>query len=1321
MANKDILAGFQQPTSDMNIPAPSNGAVSDLGAQTAKPTGRIDYGQVADSLRQMPSAPQGAPASAPPSLPQSENSAPAPQQAPQQGATDVQPAPAQTPNPTPVAPPAPAPAPKTDLLSGFAPPTIQQQNQDALNSGANLQNPITPADEQAKKFVDQDHAQAMTLAQTRFTPDQIASFKNNPIGAGEAYTRFLNVNQTMVGGMVDQGYEALKNLSIEKKIAAGQPVTDAEKNQLYDMVDKQLEMKLRGFSFGGGVAYYGSQIPAFVSEFLLTGGVGKAAEEATVGAATKIGMNTLMAKASGLAVSSATRLPTFYVGNYGETRLNDFSALTDKGALIEKENQNSPASAALRAFGYTEAAAVGQELTPAIGALAEKAGMALKTPIAGALNQLAPEVRQGLYEAYKAIQPNAQISKAFSAMGWNGMISQLGALQVQQVLSDTANIAADKNYTWHDYVQNLVPSADQLKVAGGLIAIGGGISAATHITTNLLMEKGLAPAAAQDAATNMTALEKEHYIDKNLPTPSSEYPEQKTPEVNQPATMAQGMDDKIMQSQIKASAKVDPPPVDDKESSFNNLYRKAGAAWKEFYASAVNDTQAIEDLSPKAIKSGAEVPTGENTAQLVTAARSLGLADANIKFKRMYRDAETGALIESGKALKPIMDDFDNLFQKTEPDWQQRHDDFSTYQIARRQLYLGETREDYKITPEQIDKYHNDIGSLSEKYGKDFPFFETLFKENMDWRQGMLHDNAVKTGLMSQERFDAMIKNNDIYAPSYRILSEDEAQQFAPSSSQKLGKNPNIDNVGSVGNEATGSELDIKNVFQSDVKNAVMMTVRGENNRLKLAMAKKADFYPDDIKLVDEPSKTSVAYYDNGEKKYMEVSPQIQKAFQGFAQSQRDMIGNWIDKILTTQKNVLQIGATSTGGFFIGHFLRTVQLAFVNSLGKTTPMDFMRGLFHVVGNTDEYKDWQANTGFGTSPMKLDDPTLAKFQEQMVNGKTIMEMVNPKNIHDQIMKVIDHPARLATYEALKRNGTPQLEAAVQSLENTMNYGRKGSWVREYGRWSPFLNPPIQTIDRMATLFKDHPAAYTTAALLSQTLPQMMLTGYYLYGADDKTREEYLQIPSELRFAAANIKIGDHWVPIRRPFALGYIFGSMPEQMMIHNYSNGRPEANDFYSNMIGGLMKSAGFVTDPTEAIPPMFKSMLEGMTNHNLYFNSSLYPDYKKELPAYARTNNGDTDFAKWLGKELNMSPAVIDNTISEMSGNLGKWMVTKLDAAGIEIDTLEGKKVSEPPSGFENSTMSHGLIDKQPIGFNSQSVQQFYERFDKANEAHKQ
>lgn len=1373
---------------DIQAPAPSNGAIDSAGRPTATPTGRIDYGQVADSLRQMPDVSQQKPSAAPPVLPSTSDDQQQPVMPP------VAPAAPQTVQEEPkqpiVAPIAPA-APVSKVFDGIdaVQPTVQQQNQDALNP---------PQPPTVQSYVQQQTDQKEAMALKLFSPQQIADFKANPITMSNITQmgHLFNINDIIPGAQLgsnlvgnETGTREDSNLSnIVTKIQgmtqqeAMHTLTIGEQNILMDAARKYTEIQMRGFApdWGGKGAkavFDFSSLPSWMIQFTAGG-------ELAAGAKAITGL--VGADAAGLAtVARAVPFLPNIVAGQGDALLNQSIAITDKGQTYLQRAQDSPSWALLHS---TANVLEDNALALTGGKILDTA---LKTPISYAVNKLAPEVRQSIYQAFQAIEPSAQMSKVFST-GWEHVLNVLGFAVTDPAAHAATNSAMTKNYTFDNFKNDAIPTTESLILGLGIAAISGSASFSSKNATGILTGRGMPPDKAADVVSMMSENERELFVNSSLQMPKSEYP-------TAPSTVSQNSDAEIMKAQVKSSEQSSPPPIHDEESNYNNTYRSTfSKVAEQLYAEAVNRVQPIENLSPRAIARGAEIPAGENTENLVSMAQSVGLADANLSFKRFYREDGTGRLVESGKSLKAILDDFDNMFMSVEPDRGQRQADFSKYQTARRQVYLDETRpvseatpkelkehqqtiddleekygskftkfdnnytdrsketwektfsktetdaeqrqqdfkdytntreqldikaREYKLTPEQKEARLNDIGELSEKYGKNFSFFETLFKEHMEYRSGTYYDHLVRTGLKSQAEYDAMVKNNDIYAPDYRHVPEDDEKQFSPSAQGQLERNPNADKIGSVGNQAKGSELESKNVIESDIKNTVSMVTRGENNRMKLSIAKHAEFYPDDVQLVNEPSRTSITYFENGEKKYMEVSPVLQKAFESFSKGQQGIIDGWIDSIMNPTKKLLQIGATSMPQFLVGHFERSVQLGFINSFGKATPMDFIRGIYHVIGNTENFKEFKAATGLGVGRITLDDPALEKMRLDIQSGMKITDLCNPKYIHDTLMKYADMPARVATYNGLIAKGVPQLEAAIQARQNTMDYSRMGSFVKDKLSFAPFLNPPIQGMDKMLNLFYKHPAAMTKILLLSQTLPQVMLTGYYLFGADDDTRKAYLEIPAEDRFVHQYIHFGNDpnsgWVGIRRPFTPGYIFGSMPEQMMIHEYvsKKGGAEPANFYSTMLHGLAASGGILTDPMSAFPPLVKAAIEGATNYNMFWGQPLFKG-DKDLPKSEWRTPSDTDFANWLGGKLNASPAMIDNTISDMSGGLGKWAVQEGGNLWNDASRAMGNKVAQPPTD-QNNFMSGFTV--KPSGYSSQSVQEFYDRFNEAQSINKQ
>lgn len=406
-------------------------------------------------------------------------------------------------------------------------PTIGERNQNALNNVVKLDNPVGEKEVAVAESVNHDREQTLALAKTRFTPDQIAEFTNNPIGFADAFD-FLDANKTLPGGGIYEAIDAVELKGIGEKLEKGEELSVGEDTLLNKFIDQSVEKNLRGFSIGGSIAYYGAQIPAFAVEFAATGGIGKVAQKATLKAAEKVALKGVTAKVIGATANVAARsaaMPLQYTPTYAERRLNDYAAITDKGDLVRVESKETPTVSALKAFGYTSAEVASEMSGGIIGKYTiEPLTKALKTPIVSAANRLPVAFREAVYNAYKTIKPNAQVSKVFSVAGWNGMIQELGEERVSDVLRATVDASTDKNYTMDDFIAAVSPSKDQLLVEAGLVSIMGGIHTAGDITFNLMKSKGVPAPQAVEAVKNMSAIEKEQFVQDNLPMPKSDYP-----------------------------------------------------------------------------------------------------------------------------------------------------------------------------------------------------------------------------------------------------------------------------------------------------------------------------------------------------------------------------------------------------------------------------------------------------------------------------------------------------------------------------------------------------------------------------------------------------------------------------------------------------------------------------------------------------------------------------------------------------------------------------------------------------------------------------
>lgn len=471
--------------------------------------------------------------------------------------------------------------------------------------------------------------------------------------------------------------------------------------------------------------------------------------------------------------------------------------------------------------------------------------------------------------------------------------------------------------------------------------------------------------------------------------------------------------------------------------------------------------------------------------------------------------------------------------------------------------------------------------------------------------------------------------------------------------------------------------------------------------------------------------KNSLPVYIKGKRKYLVMSDQMYKAFNNMTPMQMGMVERFLGGIFRTSKKILQFGATSTPDFMIRHFYRAVGTSFLNS--KAAPVDFLKhsfvdipkAVFAVLGKTELYHEWASSSGALSTYMDLSDKGLARMQKEIFSGNDMSKFLNPMKWLKTAKEVSDYAPRIAVFQKAKEKGASDLEAGLLSLEATGNYIRHGSLVKRINQYAPFFNDMVQGGDRFMRSIARDPAGFSMRALATITMPQMLLAGYYLYGADDKTRDEYLNLPEWRRGVSMNIKVGDTWIPVPRAFAPGFVFGALPEKLMIWAYQGDHPEMKHFWLNMLAETATSVSPVFDWTRAINPIVKSMLESVTNYSFFMQRPLFAgDLQKTAPRN-QYNQYTSETAKLLGKMFNYSPTDIDNTVYDMSAKIGRF-ATQLTDVGINAARkASGQPVNEKPTRVTDNPLYGGLIEETPRGTNTASFQEFREHFNDAAQAH--
>lgn len=1344
---------------------------------------------------------------------------------------------------------------------GVTAPSIQERNSNAINSGVKLDAPVGEDQVFVADTVKQSVNQMEVLAKSRFSPDQLASFKNNPIKFGEV-GKFLSYQDVIPAGGVYKAFDILTATKAAKKLEGGEELSVNEEDTLNKFVDKQIEMEMRGFSWGGGVAYGVAQMPAFMIEFAATGGVGKMAQVAAEKSLAKVAIKGAVAKTAGVVTNIAARTavtPSMYTPKYAERRFNDFVSVTDKGDLILQQSEESPAKSALMAFGHTSAevasevsgAALGKYIVKPIGGAV---GKYLKTPIASAAAKLPVAVRQGLYQAYKAINPNAKVSKVLSAAGWNGMIEELGEERVADVLHATLDIASKKEYTMDDYLKAITPSADQLMIEAGVIGVAGGARSSANIAFNILVDKLGDTAKAQETVDGMSANEQDQFVQKNLNIKGAK--EQMSSwisgsvavdEAGQPVTVYHGtasdfeefdtrpeprgvsspqsvlgawfttsaerannyaydyknitpkggriipayislkkpykmsmqelsdltqqgadaflslrerletegydgvivpstgskdgityavfhpeqirsaiaervISDPIIAAQQNSAREADPPEINDEESGFNRFYR-------EF----VNGLQPIEDLSDAAQEKGGEIKSGQDPFILSRIyAGIVGHIQQNLEVGTTTFNEKTGQFDVNGKALKSIIDDFDNSVSHIEGSRDQREQDFNDYLIARRTLEDLKGREDVKVSEADLLKSAETMMRLASKYGEELKWFDEFAVEMYEYQKRILQ-NLVDAGVMSQEIYDGILTKNPNYIPFQRVFEESEDIKGMVTNKGVFTNAA----AGKVIKKIHGSEKEIKNVVQSVIANTAKILDLAQRNRVAKSIVDLENLMPEYIQkvkpqmqevMVDGEKRTvpselaprdTITVFINGKKKYYRVSKPLLEAVNNLSPMQFNATMQMLLAPFKFSASLLRAGATIIPEFWIRNVLRDQGTAFLQSPVRPTPIDMVKGLASVIGRGDLYNEWMRNGGSFNSYMDLDDKGLEKAYRELFRpkGKFASYLRNPLQVLNDISVALEQGTRVGVFAKARRMGIEGIEAALISREATLDFARGGTVAKNINQYVPFFNAGVQSVDKLIRTFKENPKATAFWGMATITVPSVILTGFYLYAAPDDEREEYLEIPQWQKDMFWIFKQDGQWRRIPKPFSFGYLFGSVPERFMLWAYQGDKPEMKKFWQEFSLGVAGTISPVYDASAIFPPLVKVAIEDLTNYNFFTGRSIYPEWMERYEPEERKNKYTTETADVVGRAIGVSPALVDNTLRGALAGSANYVTDAGDAVFNAVKKWNGEDVPEKPTTQADTPVIKAFTVREPTGYGANSVSNFFDDWKKVSE----
>jgi len=775
------------------------------------------------------------------------------------------------------------------------------------------------------------------------------------------------------------------------------------------------------------------------------------------------------------------------------------------------------------------------------------------------------------------------------------------------------------------------------------------------------------------------------------------------------------------------------------------------------YKKWVNDLYPMEQLEQRAKKEGVDIDPIDLPSTLAFLHRGVyGKAKAFMEYGTFgtdpyVYDAENKKyeLKTNGKGFKEITQPIYNEGQEGE---------FDAYLVAKRTVSLAKQRN------MQVGVTSTDAEASVAELDRKYPHFAGIQKELVGYNNRLL-DYVIAEGMIEKSKADEFRQMNDNYVPFFRVLDAAGKKGFLGSGYADLSsgiktmkgsekqiisplesivKNTyaliNAADANRVGKAwaslADQSKIVAREFEQIKVPQAKVASITLE--QLGITEAQKALFSQDGITITEDAdieevidifrpmfqdkSEQILTVMDKGKRKFYYVEDKvIYETILKMNEEQASFVG----RMLSTPASWLRAGATLSPEFIGRNPIRDQWSAFVFSKTDYLPFwDMAKGMKEAVKKDSDYWMWQISGGPYATLVSVDrnyakdevkDITKGKMKYRWNNPNTRMDLIKEKaNIITYLRnasELMENATRLGEYrEAVKEHKSlgrlnramHPLEAAMASKEITLNFSRAGSYGRKVNQFAAFFNAPIQELDKIQREMRSHPYRTGIKGAVSITLPSLLL--YFL----NRDEEWYKETPSWEKDIFWMFKVGDTTVRIPKPFALGLIFGTIPERIVGELDNKG---ARD-----LGGLPKMIeGALPDP---LPTALKPVLEAITNYSFFTGRPVDPRGEEKLDSSLKYGPYTSEFAKVMSDLTgsHISPRQIDNMVSGYFGGLGKYATSTVDKAL----KLSGRDTTPKIAGdpFTNIPLIKGFISRNPLGPSSESVTHFYSSLGRAETA---
>ena len=646
------------------------------------------------------------------------------------------------------------------------------------------------------------------------------------------------------------------------------------------------------------------------------------------------------------------------------------------------------------------------------------------------------------------------------------------------------------------------------------------------------------------------------------------------------------------------------------------------------------------------------------------------IADLNDKINNL---PEYQQLIESDKKVDDKYQEQREAYQKEIEGYQAKID-----KAEKTIMEVPRTEDGLSLTEDRCNK-------VMMKYMKEYG----------EAQQDLVHFSKVTTsilydaGVISKKRYKELQERWPNYIPMFRVFEDNEEVDFGDSLKHMHG-----------------STRRIINPLDSIIRNTYDFVKKAEKNKARQLLADLTRIsdvgeYIEEVDNSKPNDKTTITFYENGERKYLQTDPDIVKAVNNMGREE----SNWVLRLLHGPAKIARACFTTINpSFALRNLIRDSTDATIYSKYGFKPWDFVRGFLHAVHRDELFYEWLSSGAAQASAISLDRDYTQATLNQM--SKTWKERLLSKEFLPAILEGMqmvgeysEYGTRIAAYERAKKklageNGPHpaayDLASAALESRDLMDFARGGRGSRYLNNVVVFANASIQGFDKFFRTF-DFRKPYRKESMkalarlfLCGMLPALLLAGIH---SGDDWWEELPDWQKETNWILG--KVGNTIIRIPKGQDIGLrFFSNLIEKAMDRS----KHKAGDYFKPVWDSL----------PDMIPTALLPIIEATANHSYFTGAPVVPKYQEKLPAYLQFGNETSSFAKFVGKVIGVSPRKVEHVLFGYTGNMGKGLL------GV-YDTIVGNQslntnLNEAPviSGFT------AIPYKQ-----SKTVNDFYDKFD--------